>query len=125
MLPNLLQDKKKHVQIIGLYARAKQIKFENKEQISSFIRRNARAARDLVGYDFKRIIEVMHYLINNADFKWTIESCSKYIHEDLKALTEQSEAKYELSHSYVCKHGVTHQKGIQCGCTNTKEFKFD
>ena len=88
--PDLLKDKNKHIQIIGLYAKGKKIKFENKEQQTSFIRRNLRPARDLTGYDFSRIADVMKYLIDNADFKWTIETVNKYITEDLDNLKDNA-----------------------------------
>ena len=86
VIPNLLNDKQRHIQIIGLYAEAKKIFFENVEQQRAFIRRNLRASQDLKGYDFEKIIEVMKYLSQNADFKWTLESVGKFITEDLNNL---------------------------------------
>ncbi len=86
IIPNLLKDKNKHIQIIGLWAKAKKITFTGKEHQQSFIRRNLRAAQNLAPYDINRIIEVMAYLIKYADFKSTLESVGKYIDEDLSAL---------------------------------------
>jgi hypothetical protein len=86
VLSNLLEDKKKHIQIIGLFAKAKKIQFENVEQQSAFIKRNLRTANDLTGYGFQRIAETMNYLIKNADFKWTLETVLKYIDEDINNL---------------------------------------
>lgn len=86
LVPDLTQDKQFHIQIIGLYARAKKMVFDNKEQQSGFIKRNLRSARTLTGYDFQRIANTMKYLIDNADFKWTLESVGKYIDEDLNNL---------------------------------------
>ena len=86
VIPNLLNDKQRHIQIIGLYAEAKKIFFENVEQQRAFIRRNLRASQDLKGYDFEKIVEVMKYLSQNADFKWTLESVGKFITEDLNNL---------------------------------------
>lgn len=83
IIPNLLNDKKKHIQIIGLYARAKNINFTNKEHQKSFILRNVKESSKLVCYDINRIIEVLQWLIQNADFKWTLETVGKYIDEDL------------------------------------------
>lgn len=92
-IPDLLKDKQKHIQIIGLYARAKSIEFVNKQQQSSFIKRNLRPAQDLVGYEIQKIINTLSYLKSNADFKWTLETVGKYIDEDLtkisKPLTEE------------------------------------
>ena len=87
IIPNLLMDKQRHIQIIGLFAKAKKIVFISKDQQSSFIRRNLRAARDLVAYPDEKIIEIMKYLIINADFKWTLWSVGKYIDEDLEKLS--------------------------------------
>ena len=86
IIPNLLNDKQKHIQIIGLWARAKKITFTGKAHQQSFIRRNLRAAQNLVPYDINRIMETMVYLIKNADFKSTLESVGKFIDEDLTTL---------------------------------------
>jgi len=86
IIPDLLNDKKKHIQIIGLWARAKKINFTSKAHQQSFIRRNLRAAQNLVPYDINRIMETMAYLIKNADFKSTLESVGKFIDEDLVKL---------------------------------------
>jgi hypothetical protein len=83
VIPDLLKDKQKHIRIIGLWAREKKITFVSKDHQKTYIRRNLRAARDLVPYQTDRIIEVMAYLIKNADFKTTLESVGKFIDEDL------------------------------------------
>ena len=85
-IPDLLKDKQKHIRIIGLWARAKKITFTSKDHQKIYIRRNLRAARDLAPYETKRIIEVMAYLIKNADFKATLETVGKFIDEDLSKL---------------------------------------
>jgi phage replication O-like protein O len=90
-IPNLLNDKNKHIQIIGLYAKAKKITFENKEQQNSFLRRNLRPAQSLSCYGFNRIVNIMKYLIDNADFKWTLETVGKYIDENLTNINGQDE----------------------------------
>jgi len=82
-IPDLLKDKQKHIRIIGLWARAKKITFVSKDHQKTYIRRNLRAARDLVPYKTDRIIEVMAFLVKKADFKTTLESVGKYIDEDL------------------------------------------
>jgi hypothetical protein len=93
-IPDLLKDKNKHIQIIGVYAKAKKVVFENKEIQSSFIKRNLRASKDLVGYEFQKIVDTMKYLLEKADFKWTLESVGKFIDENLnninnKPMTEE------------------------------------
>jgi hypothetical protein len=87
IIPDLLNDKQKHIQIIGLYARAKNVNFSALEEQRSFIRRNVKPAMNLAPYDPHKIICTMKYLIDNADFKWTLESVGKYIDEDLNKLS--------------------------------------
>jgi len=86
VIPNLLKDKQAHIRIIGLYAGFKGVVFESKEHQGAFIKRNVRPAMDLVSYEFHKISDVMDYLTDNADFKWTISSVGKYIDEDLVTL---------------------------------------
>jgi len=77
---------RKDIKIIYLYAFKKEITEFTKEAEQSFIKRNLRAAMLLKGYAFERIIEVMNWLNQNADFKWKLETVSKYIDENLKAI---------------------------------------
>lgn len=77
----LLEDPKHHVRVIGLFALAKGVTFENREQRDSFIRRNVRTAADLKGYETDRVKQVMDWLNQNADYKWTLESVGKHIDE--------------------------------------------
>jgi hypothetical protein len=93
VISNLLEDKNKHIQIIGLFARAKGVQFKGHAEQSSFIRRNLRAAQNLVAYPVDRVIEVMVYLRENADFKWTLETVGKYIDEDLTKLNNKHKIK--------------------------------
>lgn len=90
IIPNLLMNKQKHIQIIGLWAKAKNITFTGKDHQSSYIRRNLKAAQNLVPYEIERIMEVMAYLVRHADFKATLESVGKYIDEDLTKLNNKS-----------------------------------
>lgn len=82
----LLSDPKRHIQIIGIWLKAKGPKIENKKQLQSFIKRNLRSAQLLEGYKNNRIIEVIQYLKENADFKFTLETVSKFVDEDLNKL---------------------------------------
>ncbi len=75
---------RKDIKIIYLYAYKKEITEFTKETEQSFIKRNIRPAQLIKGYDFKRITEVMDWLVKNADFKWTLETVSKYIDDKLK-----------------------------------------
>lgn len=83
---NLFNSERRDIKIIWLYARAKNVNFPNKEVQSSFIKRNIKAANLLIGYDFNRIANTMKYLIDNADFKWTLETVGKYIDTDLLSI---------------------------------------
>jgi len=89
-IPNLLKDKNKHIQIIGLYARAKGIEFENKKHQQEFIKRNVRAGNSLAGNNMNKIIQTMKYLKESADFKWNLESVGKYVEEDLRELAKKT-----------------------------------
>lgn len=77
---------KKETPIIGLYMRAKGMKPENQAQVDSIYKRNIKPAKELICYSTDKIIETMKYLIDNADYKWTLESVLKCIDEDLYKL---------------------------------------
>jgi hypothetical protein len=78
----------RHVSIVGLFILAKDMEITSEDQIKSIIKRNIRAASDLKPYSFKKIIKTMKYLKENADFKWTLESVSKFIDEDLEKINK-------------------------------------
>jgi len=84
-----LHDKQEHIRIIALYAIRKGLRFESKEAGQSFIRRNVRYATLLKGYKPERLKEVMDWLEENADFKWTLETVGKYIDENLAKLSKK------------------------------------
>lgn len=78
-LSEMLNGKRQDMQIIALYIKAQGFVVENKTQLSSIIKRNLRAASLLVGYSNPDIIATMEKLRRTADFKWTLETVSKYI----------------------------------------------
>ena len=90
-IPNLLLDKNKHIQIIGLLAEIKNKTFISVEDQRSFIKRYLRSAVDLKTYELDRVKEVMKYLEENADFKWTLETVGKYIDEDLTKFNKNTQ----------------------------------
>jgi len=99
-LKKMFDDKDVRMWIIASYWTFKGIKSSNREQYSSRLKRELRAATDLKGYEKKRIYEVMEWLSNNADFKWTLETVLKYIDEELNklelgGLSEDERAKRE------------------------------
>lgn len=90
VIPDLLVDKKRHIQIIGLFAQFKGVVFTGKEHMEIFIRRNVKPARKLNPYPDEKIIATMAYLEQNADFKWTMETILKYIDEDLEKIGKRN-----------------------------------
>ena len=91
IIPDLLKDKQEHIRIIGIFAKAKKINFQSLESQRSFIKRNIRSASNLKGYNTDDIIGTMKYLIDNSDFKWTLETVGKYIDEDLTNLNKKGQ----------------------------------
>jgi len=85
-IKKLLISKDIRMHIIALYAKEKNVKWDNTEQARSFVTRNLKASTLLKGYDIEKIQKVMEYLKNTADFKWTLETVSKYIDEELNKL---------------------------------------
>lgn len=75
-----------HTRILGLYAKAKGVVFENNIQLSRFYSRHIREARELDCYSTEKIIRVMKYLIDNADYKWGLSTVIKHIDEDMDKL---------------------------------------
>jgi len=73
----------RHIAVIGLYILAKKMEVVSDEQIASIIKRNVRSANLIKAYPFKKIIETLKFLVDNADFKWTLETVSKFIDDDL------------------------------------------
>ena len=82
-LDGMLKDKQRHIQVIGLYWQFKCYKLENKEQAQSALKRDLRAARELIGYSNERIRETMEWLNDKTDFGWKLETVNKYINEPL------------------------------------------
>ncbi len=98
-------NKRKDVRIILLYARAKGKEEWSATEESSFITRNVRPAKLLEPYPYERIMEVMKWLKENADFKWSLETIGKYIDEDLKVLKKTINKEEELEiPSYALKY---------------------
>ncbi|MEW6606050.1 MAG: helix-turn-helix domain-containing protein [bacterium] len=85
-LEKMKKDRNRHIQIIALYWQFKSYFFENKDQYQAALRRELRPARALVGYSDQTITEVMYWLEDNTDFKWTLETVHKYIDEPLGEL---------------------------------------
>jgi len=82
-LKEMEKDKRRHIHIISIYWKYKGIMLENKEQYQALLKRDLRPARLLTGFTDDRIIEVMEWLEEENDIKWTLETVFKYITEDL------------------------------------------
>ena len=85
-LESMLENKQKHIQIVGLFALLKGYKFENYDQVIFFIKRFIASAERLTPFDIDKIKNTLKYLIETADYKITLETVEKYILEDLDEL---------------------------------------
>ena len=85
-LEEMENHKRRDLQIIALYWKFKKFNFTNKKQAEVELKRNLRAAKDLSPFEDDKIWRTMEWLAQNAKFKWTIESCNKYVAEKLSDL---------------------------------------
>ncbi|MCK6462845.1 MAG: helix-turn-helix domain-containing protein [Candidatus Pacebacteria bacterium] len=85
-LEGMDNNQRRDLQIIALYWKFKKFTFTNRKQAEVELRRSLRAAKELEPYEDDKIWQTMDWLVKNADFKWTLESCGKYINEKLSAL---------------------------------------
>ncbi len=81
-IENLLKDQKRHIQIIGIWIKEKELHPENDEQIQSIIQRNCKPARLLNGYSNEDICDTVK-AVKNTDYikKFTLETITKFIDE--------------------------------------------
>lgn len=87
----LLHKNRQDIKIIAAYADAKGVEFENKQQRTTFIRRNLRAAGLLLGYPQKKIELWCRILAMLPDLpKWTLETVGKYIDDDPIEIIERN-----------------------------------
>lgn len=82
-LNKMLKDKQLHIQIIGIYWKWLDWKFENKIQYQSALKRDLRTASSLKGYSLDRIRRTFKYLDeqsnNGKKFNWNLNTVHKYI----------------------------------------------
>jgi len=81
---------RKDLSIIFLYISKKNLPLKEKDKKQSFIKRHLRSAKVLIPYGLDRTEEVMDWLEEHADYKWTLETVAKYIDEDLTKLSQWS-----------------------------------
>ena len=82
LLEELLQEKRRDLQIIGLWVKEMNLEMPNKAVRGNIVKRNLRAAGLLKGYENDRIIETINVL-RKTDYltKFTLETVTKYIDE--------------------------------------------
>ena len=97
ILDGLKAERRRDLQIIGLYWTYKDFKFENQKQYQAALKRELRASQRLVGYPNDDITAVMDWLCENSDIKWTLETIHKYIDEDLSSLEPFKKGRVDIS----------------------------
>ncbi len=106
----------KRMPIIALYWFVKKIQIKNREQFQSMLKRELQPAKNLIGYDIPRIKEIMLWLTNNANFKWTLETVFKYIDEDLNKLPYNPLLSEKIKKGdWLCSYDIWHSRGQECG----------
>lgn len=79
----LQENKREDLRIIGWYLEMKWrncgYNLANKQQLSSFIKRNLRSAKLLIGYTSDQFLKTSELLAKKANYKWTLETISKFI----------------------------------------------
>jgi len=85
----MISDERKHIVIIGVFAKAKGIKKWKRSQRDLFVKKNIKQARELTNYKIMQIVNTMAYLHKNANFKWTLGTVGKYIDENLIELDKK------------------------------------
>jgi hypothetical protein len=98
-IESLKKNPQRHIQIIGLYWAFKHYKFENKKQAEKSLKREMPPASNLAPYSNAKISEVMDYLDEYADYKWTLETVFKHINDDIDDLIAKAEAREKQRHS--------------------------
>ena len=89
-LDRLLTDKKRHIQIIGVWVKEKGIDLSNKDIYNSVIKRNLRPAKLLIGYKDEDIVETIK-VVKRTDYikKFTLETVLKFIDEVITGKKKQ------------------------------------
>jgi DNA-binding transcriptional regulator GbsR (MarR family) len=109
-LREMQKDKRRHIQIIALYWKAKGMSHENEKQHQAAIKRECRAACNLVGYDDARIQKVIDWLAQKFNSAWKLETIHKYIDEP------------DLSKAELIKKKKMYYQGLEVRESNGKKF---
>jgi len=80
-IKSLIENKRKDLHIIGIFWKHKEKKFDNKEQISSQLKRHLKPASNLKGYSDEQILEVFDEIDKESDYDkkyvWSLETIHK------------------------------------------------
>lgn len=89
-IKKMKEDKRRHIQIIGLWIEEKELQPNNAKQLLAIIKRNCRAAITLTGYSDKAIQETIQ-VVKNTDYlkKWTLETITKFIDEVISQIKKR------------------------------------
>lgn len=93
-----LNDKQRHIQIVGLWGTLEKPSLENKDQFKNFTDRTIRTARTLIGYSNERIKKTRQ-MLKDKGLSYTLETIAKHI-DSIK------EPKKEINYQLI--DGVMH-----------------
>ena len=78
---SLIGNKRKDLHIIGIFWKHKEKKFDNKEQVSSQLKRHLKSANNLKGYSDEQILAVFDEIDKESDYDkkyvWSLETIHK------------------------------------------------
>lgn len=81
-IAKLVNDKQRHIQLIGKYASTLKMKFPSQKAISAFIKQHVKYATELAEYPDEEIRKTVEYIIEQKWLnKWTLSTILKYINK--------------------------------------------
>jgi len=97
----LRENKRRHIQIIGLWIKEKDLQPSNTEQLEEIIKRNCRPAMTLTGYSDEEIIETIRKVKHTYYLKkWTLETITKFIDEVVSQIKSEGFMGDKYAHLY-------------------------
>lgn len=78
-LEKMDNDKDRRMQIISYFFQFKNLKFDNKQQIQTAIKRYLRASKDLIGFKAEQIKQAMAKAQKEYPEIWTLETITKLL----------------------------------------------
>lgn len=95
------------IKIVSIYLLAKKAIPETPDELKSSINRNIRYANAIKGCNVRKLVKILTLLRQYANFKWTLETASKYLDEDMT----QIEKMIKHSNINIPKEGGTKMAG--------------